>query len=91
MAQPHAVEVMLRPAVELYSVAVSIGAAALCLLAPWSLALSPLLGLGAAFTGWGVGGGRLLASLGRRGGFALALGFSAGALAWWLYPRIANW
>ncbi|MCH2559354.1 MAG: type IV conjugative transfer system coupling protein TraD [Alcanivorax sp.] len=48
MAQPHAVEVMLRPAVELYSVAVSIGAAALCLFAPWSLALSPLLGLGAA-------------------------------------------
>jgi len=48
MAQPHAVEVMLRPAVELYSVAVSIGAALLCLFAPWSLALSPLLGLGAA-------------------------------------------
>ena len=48
MAQPHAVEVMLRPAVELYSVAVSVGAAALCLFAPWSLALSPLLGLGAA-------------------------------------------
>ena len=48
MAQPHAVEVMLRPAVELYSVGVSVGAAALCLFAPWSLALSPLLGLGAA-------------------------------------------
>ncbi|WP_442316533.1 type IV conjugative transfer system coupling protein TraD [Alcanivorax hongdengensis] len=39
---------MLRPAVELYSVGVSVGAAALCLFAPWSLALSPLLGLGAA-------------------------------------------
>jgi conjugative coupling factor TraD (TOL family) len=48
MAQPHAVEVMLRPAVELYSVAISVGAAALCLFAPWSLALSPRLGLGAA-------------------------------------------
>ena len=48
MAQPHAVEVMLRPAVELYSVGVSVGAAALCLFAPWSLALSPLLGLGAS-------------------------------------------
>ncbi|WP_297185298.1 type IV conjugative transfer system coupling protein TraD [uncultured Porticoccus sp.] len=48
MAQPHAVEVMLRPAVELYSVAVSVGAALLCLFAPWSLALTPLLGLGAA-------------------------------------------
>jgi len=48
MAQPHAVEVMLRPAVELYSVGVSAAAAALCLFAPWSLALSPLLGLGAS-------------------------------------------
>src|SRR5690606_21012858 len=33
-------------------------------------AVSVLFGLAAALTGWGVGGGRLLASLGRRGGFA---------------------
>lgn len=48
MAQPHSVEVLLRPAVELYTVAVCLGAAILCLIAPWSLALSPLLGLGSA-------------------------------------------
>ena len=48
MAQPHAVEVLLRPAVELYTVAVCAGAAILCLVAPWSLALNPLLGLGSA-------------------------------------------
>lgn len=48
MAQPHAVEVLLRPAVELYSVSASGVAALLCLFAPWSLALSPLLGLSAA-------------------------------------------
>ncbi len=48
MAQPHSVEVLLRPAVELYTVAVCFCAAVLCLLAPWSLALSPLLGLGGA-------------------------------------------
>jgi hypothetical protein len=34
--------------VELYTVAVCAGAAFLCLVAPWSLALSPLLGLGSA-------------------------------------------
>ncbi|MBS0291786.1 MAG: conjugative coupling factor TraD, PFGI-1 class, partial [Proteobacteria bacterium] len=48
MAQSQAVEVLLRPAVELYTVAVCAGAAFLCLVAPWSLALSPLLGLGSA-------------------------------------------
>ena len=48
MAQPHSVEVLLRPAVELYTVTVCLGAAILCLIAPWSLALSPLLGLGSA-------------------------------------------
>ena len=48
MAQPHAVEVLLRPAVELYTVAVCAGAALLSLAAPWSLALSPALGLGSA-------------------------------------------
>ena len=45
---PHpSVEVLLRPAVELYSVAASVGAALLCLFAPWALALSPPLGLSA--------------------------------------------
>lgn len=48
MAQSHAVEVLLRPAVELYTVAVCASAALLCLVAPWSLALSPLLGVGSA-------------------------------------------
>jgi len=42
------VEVLLRPAVELYSVAVCAGSALLCLAAPWAVALSPQLGLGAA-------------------------------------------
>ena len=41
-------EVLLRPAVELYTVAVCLGAAVLCLAAPWSLALSPLVGLAGA-------------------------------------------
>ncbi len=34
MAQPHAVEVLLRPAVELYTVAVCAGAALVCMVAP---------------------------------------------------------
>ncbi|MCK2094577.1 type IV conjugative transfer system coupling protein TraD [Thauera aromatica] len=48
MAQSHAIEVLLRPAVELYSVAVCVAAAFLSLAAPWSLALSPSIGLGSA-------------------------------------------
>lgn len=48
MSQSHAIEVLLRPAVELYSVVVCFGAALLCLFAPWSLALNASLGLGAA-------------------------------------------
>ncbi|ERI54489.1 conjugal transfer protein TraG [Pseudomonas sp. EGD-AK9] len=48
MAQPHAIEVLLRPAVELYTVAVCAIAALLSLVAPWSLALSPSIGLGSA-------------------------------------------
>ncbi|TCL02192.1 type IV conjugative transfer system coupling protein TraD [Sodalis ligni] len=44
----HSVEVLLRPAVELYTVAICTAAATLCLVAPWSLALSPLLGHGSA-------------------------------------------
>ncbi|SDS62946.1 conjugative coupling factor TraD, TOL family [Pseudomonas cedrina] len=42
------VEVLLRPAVELYTVAVCAASATLCLIAPWSLALSPSLGIEAA-------------------------------------------
>jgi conjugative coupling factor TraD (TOL family) len=45
MAQEHAVEVLLRPAVELYTVAVCALGATLCLAAPWSLALTPRFGL----------------------------------------------
>ncbi|WP_134473880.1 type IV conjugative transfer system coupling protein TraD, partial [Pseudomonas aeruginosa] len=48
MAQPHAIEVLLRPAVELYTVAVCAVAALLSLVAPWSLALNPTIGLGSA-------------------------------------------
>ncbi|MEP7248004.1 MAG: type IV conjugative transfer system coupling protein TraD [Gammaproteobacteria bacterium] len=48
MAQPHAVEVLLRPAVELYTVMACVLAAALSLCAPWSIALSPSMGWGAA-------------------------------------------
>src|SRR5690554_4247172 len=45
MSSSHAIEVLLRPAVELYSVAVCVAAALLCVTAPWALALDPLLGL----------------------------------------------
>jgi conjugative coupling factor TraD (TOL family) len=48
VASPHAIEVLLRPAVELYTVAVCASAALLCVVAPWSLALSPALGLAGA-------------------------------------------
>jgi conjugative coupling factor TraD (TOL family) len=48
VSQGHAIEVLLRPAVELYSVVVCFGAAFLCLFAPWSLALNPSLGFAAA-------------------------------------------
>lgn len=48
MAQTQPVEVLLRPAVELYTVAVCASAAFLSLVAPWSLALSPTMGVGSA-------------------------------------------
>lgn len=48
MAQSHTIEVLLRPAVELYTVAVCACAAFLCLVAPWSLALNPHIGWGSA-------------------------------------------
>lgn len=55
MSQAQPVEVLLRPAVELYSVTVSAGAAFFCVAAPWSLALSPSIGIGsaAAFAAFG--------------------------------------
>ncbi|MDR0578717.1 MAG: type IV conjugative transfer system coupling protein TraD [Candidatus Accumulibacter sp.] len=45
MSQSQNVEVLLRPAVELYTVAVCASAAFLCLAAPWSLALKPSWGV----------------------------------------------
>jgi conjugative coupling factor TraD (TOL family) len=59
MAQAHAVEVLLRPAVELYTVAVCAGAAFLCIAAPWSLALSPTIGIASAAVFLLFGGVRL--------------------------------
>ncbi|MBJ7223572.1 MULTISPECIES: type IV conjugative transfer system coupling protein TraD [unclassified Brenneria] len=55
MAQTQPVEVLLRPAVELYSVVVCAAAAALSLVAPWSLALTPAIGIGSvlAFAAFG--------------------------------------
>ncbi len=40
--------------------------------------------------GWGVGGGRHLAALPARGGFALAVGLVAVVSAWWLGPKLAK-
>jgi len=56
MARNQPVEVLLRPAVELYTVAACIGAAIVCVAAPWSLALSPAMGIGSAlaFAAFGV-------------------------------------
>lgn len=56
MAQPHKVEVLLRPPVELYTVAVCAGSAFVCVTAPWALALNPTIGLGSAlaFAGFGL-------------------------------------
>ena len=48
MSGKQPVEVLLRPAVELYTVAACAGAAFLSLVAPWSLALSPSMGVGSA-------------------------------------------
>lgn len=45
MAHRYAIETLLRPAVELYTVATSLAAAGLCVFAPWSVALNRLLGV----------------------------------------------
>ena len=44
----HAMESKLRPAVELYTVAICIAAAVLCVYSPWAVALSPEIGQVAA-------------------------------------------
>ena len=44
----HAMESKLRPAVELYTVAICIAAAMLCMSSPWAVALSPEIGQVAA-------------------------------------------
>jgi conjugative coupling factor TraD (TOL family) len=44
MASTYPIETLLRPPVELYTAAVSFTAAALCVLAPWTVALTPLFG-----------------------------------------------
>ncbi|HCM5830625.1 type IV conjugative transfer system coupling protein TraD [Klebsiella pneumoniae] len=48
MAQTQPVEVLLRPPVELYTVAVCACSALLCLTAPWALALTPSMGIGSS-------------------------------------------
>lgn len=41
MSNRHVIEALLRPAVELYSAAAGLAAGTVCLIAPWSLMLSP--------------------------------------------------
>ena len=48
MATSYAIEALLRPAVELYTVVVCATAALLCVFAPWAFALTPLFGVVAA-------------------------------------------
>ncbi|SCZ40050.1 MULTISPECIES: type IV conjugative transfer system coupling protein TraD [unclassified Pseudomonas] len=48
MTHNHGIETLLRPAVELYSVAACSSGAILCITAPWSLALAPAIGAAAA-------------------------------------------
>lgn len=52
----HAMESLLRPAVELYTVGICAGAGALCLHSPWAVALSPEVGIGMAlaYTAFGI-------------------------------------
>ncbi|MGJ8518360.1 type IV conjugative transfer system coupling protein TraD [Carnimonas bestiolae] len=56
MSQTHPVESLLRPAVELNTTFVCVGCGALCLWAPWSIALAPSVGIGmsAGFGAFGV-------------------------------------
>lgn len=56
MARNHALDTLLRPAVELYTVQMCLAMAFLCVVAPWVVALTPLFGLvtAAAFLGFGI-------------------------------------
>ncbi|PAU54113.1 conjugative coupling factor TraD, PFGI-1 class [Pseudomonas sp. PIC25] len=63
MANTYTIETLLRPAVELYTTAVCFTAAALCVLAPWALALTPLFGLVAALGFLALGSIRLKQAL----------------------------
>ncbi|HEX6275876.1 MAG TPA: sulfatase-like hydrolase/transferase, partial [Polyangiaceae bacterium] len=50
--------------------------------------LAALVGLAGALAGYAVGGGRHLASLGARGGFALVVGAAGGLLVFFAYLRL---
>lgn len=63
MAQEHTLEILLRPAVELYTVYVCAAGAFLCLFAPWALALTPLFGLVTALAFLALGSVRLRQAL----------------------------
>lgn len=56
MARNHALDTLLRPAVELYTVQVCLAMAFLCVFAPWAVALTPLFGLvtAVAFLGFAI-------------------------------------
>lgn len=63
MASTYTIETLLRPAVELYTSVVCFTAAALCVFAPWTLALTPLFGLVAALGFLALGSMRLKQAL----------------------------
>jgi arylsulfatase A-like enzyme len=52
--------------------------------------LGALAGAAGALVGWGVGGGRHLAELSTRAGFALLVGVCSGSAVFWLAPRLAS-
>ena len=54
-------------------------------------ALAATVGLAAAALGWGVGGGRHLASIGARGGFAFALAALAATVVVLAHGRVQAW
>lgn len=53
--------------------------------------LPACIGLAASAVAWGVGGGRHLATLPARGGFALLVGVAAAALGWAAAPAVRRW
>ncbi|GEN23124.1 conjugative coupling factor TraD, PFGI-1 class [Halomonas cupida] len=59
MSNSHPLESLLRPAVELNTVWVCAGCAVLCIYAPWSLALTPSVGISTAFAFVAYGAWRL--------------------------------